>query len=123
MEFAEAVKIREKMCEYYYNNNCLKCPLSEHNNGTKLTCDSFIGTYPDEAEEIIIKWAEENLAKTNGQHFLEEFPVAYVSTREYNSDGIEMVYVKPNLPDINYCMSFPAKWWDKEYEEVEKKCK
>lgn len=118
MEFAEVIRIRERMCKNV--GACVECPLSSRNNTTGKECTLFVKTYPEEAEELIIRWAEVNPAKTNGKHFLEEFPEAYISTRKDNSDGIEMVYVKPNLPSINHCISFPAKWWDEEYKEAPK---
>lgn len=116
MEFAEVIRNRERLCKNM--RACIECPLSSNKNSAGMECVSFVKKYPEEAEKIIMEWAEENPAKTNGDHFLEEFPAAYVSTREYNSDDVEMVYVKPNLPSINYCISFPAKWWDGEYKEV-----
>lgn len=72
MKFTEAMKIMKSMCV----GNCHDCPLYDSNNNTKESCDDFIMLYPKEAEESIIKWAEENPQKTILQDFLEKYPNA-----------------------------------------------
>lgn len=58
MKFIEAMKIKKRMCEYY-STGCINCPLTIGGNGTKEHCYDFMMAYPERAEEILTKWAEE----------------------------------------------------------------
>lgn len=73
MEFIEAMKILKRMCDI---EHCLTCPLCEDNNKTKESCCDFIIQFPEKAEEILTKWAEEHPQKTILQDFLEKYPNA-----------------------------------------------
>ena len=73
MKFIEAMKIIKRMCDI---EHCLSCPLSEDNNGTKESCCYFMIQFPEKAEKILIKWAEEHPVKTMLQDFLEKYPNA-----------------------------------------------
>lgn len=75
MKFIEAMKIKKRMCEDDIGD-CIDCPLSDCNNATKETCDNFMMLYPEGAEEILTKWAEEHPQKTILQDFLEKYPNA-----------------------------------------------
>lgn len=56
-EFIKVMQKREKICECYGNyRNCANCPLSQNNNSYTMLCDSFISSYPQEAEKIIMEW-------------------------------------------------------------------
>ena len=77
MEFVEVIKAKERM--HKAAKACARCPLGRTNNGTGLFCDEFIKTYPEKAEELIMKWTKEHPIKTNGDHFLDEYPKAHVS--------------------------------------------
>ena len=115
MEFVEVMKHKGRLCNGI--EQCSKCILSSDNNRKDVACSDFMVIYSEEAEKLIMKWAEEHPIKTNGSHFLEEFPNAYVSGRKYNSDKAMMVYVHLNQPGIkDDGIYFPAEWWDKEYE-------
>lgn len=84
MEFIEAFKIVKRMCEDDIGD-CIDCPLSIDNNNTKENCYDFMMAYPEEAEEILTKWAEEHPQKTILKDFLEKYPNAYL-----DKDGIPM---------------------------------
>lgn len=73
MKFVEAFKTVKRMCDI---EHCLTCPLSEDNNGTKESCCYFMIQFPEKAEKIITKWAEEHPQKTILQDFLEKYPNA-----------------------------------------------
>ena len=73
MKFIEAMKILKRMCDI---EHCLTCPLCEDNNKTKESCCDFIIQFPEKAEEILTKWAEEHPQKTILQDFLEKYPNA-----------------------------------------------
>lgn len=55
---------------------CSFCPLNLRNNGTNFTCNMFIVTYPDKANEIILNWCKEHQIKTRQSEFLKMFPNA-----------------------------------------------
>lgn len=118
MEFAEVIKITNRMCSCHFNNYiCTKYPLDKPNNGKDLHCNKFINAYPKGAEEIIMKWAEENPVKTNGSKFLENYPNADVCG--YRDNG-EILFVrldnsKPSSANGNRA-EVPAEWWNKEIE-------
>ena len=61
------IKDLKRMCETY--NNCERCPLS---------CKSYAPPYelPDNADEIVDKWAEGHPVKTYAMDFFEKFPNA-----------------------------------------------
>lgn len=124
MEFVEVTNNKERMCHTLAL--CATCPLYKLNNGTELYCESFIKNYPERAEELIMKWAEENSAKTNEQVFIEimqekfgdafsDFPVDIVELTE------SCKYTCPNYPNCYGCKRKEAiEFWNKEYKEAEK---
>lgn len=72
-EFQKIVKERKRMCEQY--DFCKYCPLGElqkHDNGNAM-CRSMVFEYPEKAEYIIMKWAEEHPIMTNRKKFKEVF--------------------------------------------------
>lgn len=75
MEFIEVMKIRNRTCKHY-DGDCENCPLYNRNNGRKLFCTDFLERYPEEAEKILSKWAEEHPQKTILMDFLEKYPNA-----------------------------------------------
>ena len=75
MKFIEAFKTVKRMCEDDIGD-CIDCPLSIDNNNTKEHCYDFMMAYPERAEEILTKWAEEHPQKTILQDFLEKYPNA-----------------------------------------------
>ena len=73
MEFIEAFKTVKRMCDI---DHCLTCPLSIDNNNTKEHCYDFMMAYPEGAEKILTKWAEEHPQKTILMDLLEKYPNA-----------------------------------------------
>ncbi|MBQ5708803.1 MAG: hypothetical protein IIV62_02455, partial [Anaerotignum sp.] len=55
---------------------CNECPLSFECTEYDVTCSVLEGKYPEEAVEIVQKWAEEHPAKTRMSDFFEKFPDA-----------------------------------------------
>lgn len=83
--FADVGKMikAEKATIYDYARMCVAedcsfCPLSPSNNGTNFTCNMCIVTYPDKANEIILKWSKEHPIKTRQGEFLKMFPNAKI---------------------------------------------
>jgi hypothetical protein len=116
MEFVEVMKHKQRMCNSV--GVCWHCPLFTNNNGSNIICEEFIRTYPEKAEEIIMKWAEKHPIKTNKDKFDEifsDFPVDIERMTE------QCKYDCPNYPNCYGCNRKEAiEFWDKEYEEVNK---
>lgn len=75
MEFVEYMKIKKRMLQQNKQiKKCFECPLSMVNNNRNLFCNNLELLYPEKAEAIVKKWAEEHLQKTILQAFLEEYP-------------------------------------------------
>lgn len=99
-EFTEVMKQRKRMCKQFPRKDeflCDYCPIDSDNNGHNIDCSSFILKYPQEAEEIIMKWAEKNRIKTNEDVWKETFRKTFgINVEEiFNIDG----------------------FWDREYKE------
>lgn len=63
MSFKEFLSERNRMCEKL--GDCTICPMFRLKHDLKMSCvDSFVKC-PNEAEEIVRKWAEENPIPTN----------------------------------------------------------
>lgn len=81
MEFVEYMKIKKRMTKTN-NGDCLihchkfECPLHATSNGHNLNCIIFERMYPEKAEAIVQKWADEHPRKTILQEFLEHYPNA-----------------------------------------------
>ena len=118
MEFVDVMKIEERICDYYGRTRCMECLLGKANNGKRVDCPTFITKYPEEAQEIMMKWAEEHPIKTNGSKFLEDYPNLEVSGYRANGD-ILFIRLDKSEPYVKRnCIEVPAEWWNKEYEEV-----
>ena len=74
MELIKGLKLIKNICDK--NDTCDNCLLYSGNNITGLSCNKFILKCPEEAEEILTKWAEEHPQKTILEDFLEKYPNA-----------------------------------------------
>jgi hypothetical protein len=122
MEFVEVMKHKQRMCRTI--GACKYCPLSSSNNRTSVICGDVIKEYPERAEEIIIKWAKEHTAKTNKQVFIEimqeKFGDIFNPNKLYSMlDNYCCVLFNRDC-DGNCKTCDQNKFWDKEYEEVNK---
>lgn len=75
-EFQTIIKERERMCNAH-GNTCDGCPLSRIRRKSEIICTLFMIKDPEEAEEIIMKWAAEHPFKSNGNKFEEIFGVPF----------------------------------------------
>lgn len=107
-EFVEVMKQKERMCKSY-KGVCRKCDVSSDNNGKHIGCRSFTLNYPQEAEEIIMKWAEEHPVQTNVDKFKEVFGFEFRKTCVISSDCIDCKYYR-----MEKCEEV---WWNEEYKE------
>ena len=94
-EFAKVAAEMTRMCGHY-EGFCKECPL-----GFAASCRNWVIGQPEEAEEIIMKWAEEHPFKSNGTKFSEVFGVPFWAV----SCGV--------TPAI-------SKWLRSEYKEAKK---
>ncbi len=57
--FVEVMKQYRRMCAVRYSG-CLSCELASANNGKNVSCRDLIMKHPEDAERIIMKWADEH---------------------------------------------------------------
>ena len=115
MEFKEAMKIRERMCNYH--KICKDCPLNKLTDGC---IDAMIEVEElDEYEKILEEWSKEHPVVTNADKFVEAIKNTYGGTK-LNKKQVRMcvkavvgLNVDCNTTHCSECM----KWWDKEYKE------
>jgi hypothetical protein len=58
MKAVDYLKEKARMCNFY--TYCSKCPLGEAGNSDELDCCDYELDYPEEAVEIVEKWARGN---------------------------------------------------------------
>lgn len=105
-EFVEVIKHKKRMCKER------ACGLCEIGNGcmSGQHCNSYMMENPEKAEEIIMKWAEENSVKTNADKFKEVFGVDIFKDTIHNCAGIRR--------NANKCEECKYNgFWIKEYIE------
>ena len=68
-DFQEIMSIFKRMCDSCVDSSC------GMNQIPGLGCRTYIYKHPKEAEELLLKWAEEHPAKTNADKFEEVFGV------------------------------------------------
>lgn len=61
-EFKEVMKQRSRMCKHYLSMDisCENCPLDKARKNTMFQCFRYIAEYYQEAENVIMEWAEEH---------------------------------------------------------------
>ena len=95
---------------------CDECPLSKDINGKGIDCMWLKRNYPEQAVEIVEKWAKEHPVKTYLSVLLEKFPNA----RMHNDSGIPFPTICPhsifNIEERcppTHCVDC----WNREYKE------
>lgn len=58
-EFVKVIRERKRMCTQFINCRA-GCPINELLTYTDLTCWEWIDRHPEEAEQVIMKWAAEH---------------------------------------------------------------
>lgn len=98
---------------YCCGGDCQKCPLDKEHNGYAMTCSGLETKYPEEAEAIVRKWAEEHPRKTRKDVLLEKFPNAIL-----DDNGCPAVCAKGLGLTQGRCFDDWCKdCWDTEVEE------
>lgn len=107
-EFIEVFKQRKRMCESYTDQfgitHCEMCTMCKI-----PSCSYYIFSHPQEAESIIMKWAEEHPIKTNADKFKEVFGV------EPNRKGCAGIQCPKGCADCANCNMYG--FWEQEYKE------
>lgn len=107
-----------RMCKKYIEG-CKGCPLYSFNYEIPGRCRATLQTYPDKANEIILKWCEEHPVVTRQDEFLKMFPNAALID--------EIIKICPNEIDIligidcgkQSCDTCGKDYWLAEVEENE----
>ena len=80
MTATEYLKTKARMIQFGDDGVCTiecdNCQLFSKNNGKEVPCDCFENMYPEEAVDIIQKWADVHPKKTMMQDFFEKYPNA-----------------------------------------------
>lgn len=103
LSFAEAMKIRKRLCTNM-RDVCGNCPLSSDNNDTTKSCDDFMLDHPDMAELILKEWMAEHPLKTNKDKFAEVF-------------GEIERFGKCKFVNCSAVPCIGCGWWQQEYVE------
>lgn len=115
MDAVKFVKTLGRMCDA----ECIKCEFWKRRSRWE-SCNSWQKNHPEEAVEIVEKWAKEHPAKTRQSEFLKMFPDAPI----YPDTGL--VRVSPcqvdralcgNCPTGTNCIKCRKKFWLAEVED------
>ena len=90
MDAVEFLKENERMCKK--TDLCADCPAYKENNGHDVTCEEFMGKYPEGYVSCVEKWSAEHPVKTRQSEFLKMFPNV-----DINLDGV--IDIDPCLVD------------------------
>lgn len=68
MDFQKVVEEKNRMCDTILEEElaCKNCLLSSINNKDAANCNEFVWEHPEEAEKIVMEWAEKNPKKIEG---------------------------------------------------------
>lgn len=89
MDVVKFIHERRRMCDSY--NICSECPI---HSDTKMDCDKYLNTNPENYVKIVEKWSAGHPVKTRQSEFLKMFPNALTE------DGV--LDVSPCEIDVNY---------------------
>jgi len=115
MDAVKFVKTLGRMCDA----ECIKCEFWKRRSRWE-SCNAWQKNHPEEAVEIVEKWAKEHPAKTRQSEFLKMFPDAPI----YPDTGL--VRVSPcqvdralcgNCPTGTNCIKWRKKFWLAEVED------
>ena len=107
-EKAKILKDHKRMC---INTCCDDCTIWKLGDERAGTCWEWIEEHPEEAIDIIEKWAEEHPIKTRADVFLEHYPGS-------SPLGICPHHITPTLCIHNQdCITCKKNFWSQEVEE------
>lgn len=78
MEFKAYMDLKKRMVKTGVMGicgiECSDCPMDRNKNKTNMSCLQLEAFYPEKAEEIVKKWANEHPIKTYKDDFFSRFP-------------------------------------------------
>lgn len=111
MKAVDYLKAKGRIC----NGACDGCVLE--NNDTIFNCIRFETTYPEQAVEIVSKWAKEHPVKTYLSVLLERFPNAKLKSggKPHGCPGY-FFNINKECPGLK---AICVDCWNREYKEEE----
>ena len=104
---AASIKDLKRMCEEHFH--CRDCPFSE--------VDFCVPEcFPDNADEIVDKWAAEHPVKTYAMDFFEKFPNAQMTKSGTPKICIDRIYNTEYI-DEDCCEPKCVECWNQEMKE------
>lgn len=73
MDAVKFINERRRMCDSY--NICSECPI---HSDTKMDCDKYLNTNPENYVKTVEKWSDDHPVKTRQNEFLKMFPNAKI---------------------------------------------
>ena len=116
MNAVDYLKVRGRMTDDCHIS-CEKCLLDNSNNGAEEQCVEFEYTHPEQAVEIVEKWAKENPVKTYLSVLLEKLPNVKMH-EDGEPHGCPSQYFKTGYTEGCYKANCKD-CWNREYKEVE----
>jgi len=113
MNAVEYLKIKGRMTKNC-TINCTKCPFDDSNSSKHIDCMEFESKYPEQAVEIVEKWAKENPVKTYKSVLLEKFPNASLSENGVPRGCPRNLF---NIDNGQCPATTCVKCWNREYKE------
>lgn len=115
MDAVEYLKAWTRMC-YKHNPYCKECPIGKEVHRRSSSCRTFENDNPEEAVEIVEKWAAEHPKKTRQSEFLKMFPRAPLNPMNDMTIGIDPCDVdakyKPHKGcDETLCSDCQREYW------------
>lgn len=71
MDAVKFINERRRMCDSY--NTCSECPI---HSDTKMDCDKYLNTHPENYVKTVEKWSAEHPEKARQSEFLKLYPNA-----------------------------------------------
>lgn len=92
MDAVKFINERRRMCDSY--NICSECPI---HSDTKIDCDRYLNTNPENYVKTVGKWSAEHPVKTRQSEFLKIFPNAKLD--DNGTISICPLYIEPHIKD------------------------
>lgn len=118
MDAVEYLKAWTRMC-YKHNPYCKECPIGKEVHRRSSSCRTFENDNPEEAVEIVEKWAAEHPKKTRQSEFLKMFPNAKLGDSGilwFFPCDIDTSYKHSKECDNVQCWDCRKKYWLAEVE-------
>lgn len=128
MDAVEFLKEKDRMCRTIlivggFVGRCDECEIGKRRTSGQ-TCDKYIVKHPEEAVEIVERWAKEHPRKTRQSEFLKIFPEAPIFEGVLEIEPCKLVGSKLNTEEchsydefgLSGCYECRKKYWNEEVE-------